>query len=98
MEVKPINKKTRGGDRKWADDHWEKRKQVDTEKGHGEDRADGEQGSADGKKKKRRQEDGGNPERICQLSLALILMEASALPPLTHLALIPALLSKLFKL
>ncbi len=49
-------------------------------------------------KKKKSQEDCRNPERICQLSLALILMEASAPLPLTHLALIPALLSKLFKL
>lgn len=46
----------------------------------------------------KRQEDYRIPERICQLSLALILMEASAPLPLTHLALIPALLSKLFKL
>lgn len=47
---------------------------------------------------KRSQGDCRNPERICQLLLALILMEASAPLPLTHLALIPALLSKLFKL
>lgn len=44
------------------------------------------------------QEASRNPEKICQLSLALIVMEAGTDLPLTHLALIPALLSKLFKL
>lgn len=57
-----------------------------------------ERGRRGGPDRKRSQEDCRNPERICQLLLALILMEASAPLPLTHLALIPALLSKLFKL
>lgn len=62
------------------------------------ERDDDEKKGDDNKKRKKKQEDCKNPERICQLSLALILMEASAPLPLTHLALIPALLSKLFKL
>lgn len=40
-----------------------------------------------------KKQDCRNPERICQLSLGLILMEASAPLPLTHVALIPVLLS-----
>lgn len=93
VKVKIINKeKGTKAACEWT--NWKRGERIDRERSQWMQEKEREKGVDE----KKSQEDSRNPERICQLLLALILMEARALLPLTHLALIPALLSKLFKL